>query len=213
MRGSAPPSTSPPSCGEVFITSYNRAARKTDVIREDTYAGNRRARAEAAHSPPRVVLRRRHPAGLADHPFRGGLESARARLGQGHARAVGLYPPVHGAGLRSGVAVVLGGVDHRVRRWHRAHPRPVHALLRRRGGGGDADHHLALLEGGIFLAQSRLRVHAAVGPRLLRYCAARRRALLARPQARRAALIESMIPKSVQRFSGKIMLKQEARAG
>src|SRR5262249_40383783 len=43
MRGSAPPSTSPPSCGEVFIRSYNRAARKTDVIREDTYAGNCRA--------------------------------------------------------------------------------------------------------------------------------------------------------------------------
>jgi Predicted membrane protein len=36
-------------------------------------------------------------------------------LGQGRARAGGLYPRLRGAGIRSGAALDLGGVDHRVR--------------------------------------------------------------------------------------------------
>ena len=67
-------------------------------------------------------------------------------------------------GFEPAIAWVWGGLAHRVRRRHRADPRTVHALL----GGGRRDrachHHHDLLEDRLLVAQSRLRIHAAVGP-------------------------------------------------
>jgi len=44
-----------------------------------------------------------------------------ARLGQGHARAFGLYPWLRRAGIRPCAPLDLGRVDHRIRRRHRTH--------------------------------------------------------------------------------------------
>ena len=57
-----------------------------------------------------------------------------------------------------------------------------------------AAHHHALLEDRLRVAQPRLRIHAAVGLRLLRHRAPRRRAVLGRSRDRQGAL--SIIPKS-----------------
>src|SRR5262249_27742371 len=60
---------------------------------------------------------------------------------------------------------------------------------------GDARHHVSLLEGRIFLAQPRLRVHTAVGPRLLRHRAAGRGTLFARSPHRGGALSNQSGPR------------------
>src|SRR5262249_57217280 len=59
---------------------------------------------------------------------------------------------------------------------------------------GNARHHGALLEGWIFVAQPRVRVHAALGPRLLRHRAAGRGTLFARSPDRRGAMIPVRLP-------------------
>src|SRR5262249_13343481 len=139
-----------------------------------------RARAQARHqadlSGTELVLRLCHSSRLADRAHRGRLESFGARLGQGHARALGFCPCVRRGWIRSCPSLDLVSVDHRVRRRHCPHHWAVHPLLRRGGRGGNACHHHTLLEVRIFLAQPRLRIHAALGAGLLRHCAARRRA-------------------------------------
>ncbi len=85
----------------------------------DAHRTRNQTRTQAAVSRPQVVLRFRRPARLADRARRGGLESPGARLGQGRARAVSLCPRLRGAGVRSGAALDLVGVDHRVRRRYR----------------------------------------------------------------------------------------------
>jgi hypothetical protein len=89
---------------------------------------------------------------------------------------------------------VWAGVDHRVRRGHRPHSRPVHALLRRRRCHRASDHHRDLLAHRLLVAQPRLRIHPALGPGLLRDRVARRRTLLARPQDRDRALSGRPVP-------------------
>jgi uncharacterized membrane protein YphA (DoxX/SURF4 family) len=53
---------------------------------------------------------------------------------------------------------------------------------------------ITLLEGGIFLAQPRLRIHAAVGSRLFRDRVAGRRALFGRSPDRRRAVMSARLP-------------------
>ena len=120
-----------------------------------------------------------------------GWNLAGARLGQGHARAVGLRQGLLRHGLRAamfwvwsalaiefvgGIALIFGLFT---RFWAAAAAIEM-ALIT-----------YALLEQRLCLARARLRIHAAVGPVLLRHRAARRRAVFARPQARQGALAAS----------------------
>ena len=149
--------------------------------------GRYASRAETAAAATAIVLRFRHAAGVADHSDRGWMESRGARLGQGHARAIGFCQGVCRYGFRFDVLGVEC-VGDRVRRRHRADRRAVHAILGRRGGHRDGADHVSLLAQRLFLARPRLRIRAAVGPGLLRHRAARRRAVFARPSARQIAL-------------------------